>query len=81
MTEIIAKGPRMLMSFDGSFVRVANDDGTITVRDTRKGAGYRMKDGHVLNLEQPCSHKNTQPYQPLPNGKVLTICLDCGEVY
>ena len=81
MTKIIAKGPRMLMSFDGSFVRVQNADGTVTVRDTRKGSGYRMKNGRVLNLEEPCRHENTQPYKVLTTGEVLTICLDCGEVY
>jgi methionine aminopeptidase len=81
MTEIIAKGPRMLMSFDGSFVRVQNADGSVTVRDTRKGAGYRMKNGQVLSIEEPCRHTNTQPYQTLPSGEVLIICLDCGEVF
>jgi hypothetical protein len=71
----------MLMSFDGSFVRVANADGSITIRDTCKDTGYRIKDGRVLSIEEPCRHANAQPYQTLPTGEVLSICLDCGKVF
>ena len=81
MTDIIAKGPRMLMSFDGSFIKVQNNDGSVTIRDTQKDTSYRMKDGLVINVDQPCPHENTRPYMIDPSGECLTICLDCGEVY
>jgi len=71
--------PRLLMSFDGALMRIANDDGTITVLDTRTHKGYRMRNGRILALEAACPHTNTLPYATR-DGKTLTLCLDCGEV-
>lgn len=77
---ITAKGPRVLMSFDGSHMRVQNDDGSITIRDTKKNTGYRMRDGLVLQVEQPCEHKHTELYMANPDGKDIRRCLDCGAL-
>ena len=77
---ITAKSPRVLMSFDGSHMRVQNEDGSITVWDVKRNTGYRMRDGLVLQVEQPCRHEHTKLYMTNPNGKELRRCLDCGAL-
>jgi len=70
---------RIKMSFDGSQMRIACDNGDVLILDARDGDCYKMRDNKLVSKPLFCPHEHTEPYLRDPAGGDVDICLDCGE--